>query len=636
MYFDLRLWQLMRGVRARLALAVLLGLTALAAGLARFAFFGQLLALVFQGRTFRVDAILAAAAAGTIVLRALLEEARVRLANAASVRVQELLRARLFDRIATLGPPWFSTRRSGGVMLSLIDGIEQIQTRFGHYLPQLAISIAAPFAIFAFAAHWDLPVAAVLLGGALTALISPMTVHMRERRPNLARAATLKSFGEEFLDAVQGLPTLKAFGQSRAFAAHLAARACALADNTFRVLAASLLTRAITDLGTAVGAAAVVSLAAWRVTQGEMSLAALLIVLMAGTEILRPLRDLRTVLHSGLLGQSAAAPILVLLEAEPAFPPSSHGSVRGLSPTLTFSAVRFAYPALRGLALDGLSFTAATGEHVSIVGLSGGRVRHSHRASDASRRLCAPCRAAARYRPAARRCGLISDSLWRTNMPEQLALIVGASRGLGRGLVQEYLARNWNVIATVRARHQLIPAPRLEIEHLDITDVPAIAALRARLAGRALDLLFVNAGVGNGLAERLAAASPEEFCSVMLANAYGPLRVIDACADLLAPEGVVAGMSSALGSVANNTSGTWEIYRASKAALNTLLRSFVARHPTHTVLALAPGWVRTDMGGPNATLSVEESVRDLAEVIAARRGTPGAAFLNYKGETIPW
>ncbi len=371
MYFDARLWQLTRGVRARLALAVVLGLAALAAGIARFAFLGEFLALVLQGGTVRAAVLLAAATAAMIVLRALFEEARARLAHGASVRVQERLRGRLFDRIATLGPAWFATRRSGGIMLSLIDGVEQLQTWFGQYLPQLAVAAVAPFAIFAFAAHWDLPVAAVLLAGALTALIGPMAVHMRERRASLARATALKSFGEDFLDAVQGLPTLKAFGQSRPFGARLAARAYALADNTFWVLASSVFTRAITDLGIALGAAAAVALGAWRVTHGEMSLAALLIVLMAGTEIFRPLRDLRFLLHSGLLGQSAAEPILALLEARPSLPRAGGAPVRGLAPSIAFARVRFSYPGGRGAALDGLSFTAAAGERIGIVGPSG-------------------------------------------------------------------------------------------------------------------------------------------------------------------------------------------------------------------------------------------------------------------------
>src|SRR5207244_3701510 len=127
-----------------------------------------------------------------------------------------------------------------------------------------------------------------------------------------------KAFGAEFLDAVQGLPTLAAFGQSRAYARMIAERARALSGETFWVLALGLLTRGITDLGMALGAALAIILGAHRVLSGEMSLEALLVVLMAGTEIFRPLRDLRSVLHQGMIGQSAAAGINALLDAEPA------------------------------------------------------------------------------------------------------------------------------------------------------------------------------------------------------------------------------------------------------------------------------------------------------------------------------
>ena len=127
------------------------------------------------------------------------------------------------------------------------------------------------------------------------------------------RACTFK-VGEEFWTR-WGLPTLKAFGRG-AFAAKLAERARALSNSTFWVLALGVMTRFFTDLGTALGAAAAIAVGAWRVRHGEMSLEALLIILMAGTEIFRPLRDLRNVLHQGMIGQSAATTVLALLDAK--------------------------------------------------------------------------------------------------------------------------------------------------------------------------------------------------------------------------------------------------------------------------------------------------------------------------------
>ncbi len=371
MYFDRRLWELTRGLRVRMALGVALGLLALAAGIARFAFLGLLLALAFRGAPFREQLAPILGAVGTILLRAVLDHARTLVAHRNAARVQAVLRARLHERIVALGPAWFAAERTGGVMLSMVDGVEQLQSFFGQYVPQLAIAVCAPFAIFGFVAIWDLPVASVLLAAALLALAGPMAVQMRERRASLARSGAFKAFGEEFLDAVQGLPTLKAFGQSGAYGRRLAARARALSDQTFWVLATSVATRGIVDLGTALGAALALLLGAWRVTDGDMSLAALLIVLMAGTEIFRPLRDLRGILHQGLLGQSAAAGIHALLDATPSLPTGGTASPAALAPTIAFEDVRFAYPGTRRPAHEGLSFAVAAGERVGVVGASG-------------------------------------------------------------------------------------------------------------------------------------------------------------------------------------------------------------------------------------------------------------------------
>jgi ATP-binding cassette subfamily C protein CydCD len=187
MYFDIQLWRMTRGLRGRIALAVALGLLALAAGIARFAFLGGSLALIFQGAPFVQLAWPLAGVASAIVLRAVLEHARTMLAHRTAARAQEVLRARLFDKIVALGPGWFAEERTGGVMLSMVDGVEQLQTYFGQYLPQLIISACAPFAIFAFMMWWDVPVASVMLAAALLALILPSVVHRQNRQAAVAR-----------------------------------------------------------------------------------------------------------------------------------------------------------------------------------------------------------------------------------------------------------------------------------------------------------------------------------------------------------------------------------------------------------------------------------------------------------------
>ncbi|OXC89993.1 hypothetical protein BMR85_012550 [Achromobacter sp. KAs 3-5] len=269
MYFDSRLWRLTEGLRAGMAGGIFLGLLALAAGIARYVFLGQLLARVFDGAPWQDWAAPALCVAAMVLLRAFLDDWRTVQANRTSAAIQHTLRARLYDRIVALGPAWFANQRTGGVMLTVVDGVEQLQTFFGQYLPQVAIAAAAPFAIFAVIAFWDVPTALVFLAAALFALFGPMAVHMLDRRASLARSRSLNEFGEEFLDAVQGLPTLKSYGQGKAWGERLAARARSLSDNTFWVLSVSLLTRGISDLGVALGAALQANLLAGNRAPGE-------------------------------------------------------------------------------------------------------------------------------------------------------------------------------------------------------------------------------------------------------------------------------------------------------------------------------------------------------------------------------
>jgi NAD(P)-dependent dehydrogenase (short-subunit alcohol dehydrogenase family) len=218
------------------------------------------------------------------------------------------------------------------------------------------------------------------------------------------------------------------------------------------------------------------------------------------------------------------------------------------------------------------------------------------------------------------------------------ALIVGASRGLGLGLVQEYAARGWDVVGTVRNPGTLLhKVPGIEIETLDVNDPDQIAALQDRLKDRAFDLLFVNAGVKGDSAANIGEVSTEEFTRVMATHALGPLRVLETLGGLVTPGGVMAVMSSGLGSVAGNTGSGWEAYRASKAALNTLMKSFASRQrKSQTFLVISPGWVKTDMGGPGAPLDVATSVRGMADTIAKREGNGGVAFVGYDNKEIAW
>ena len=226
------------------------------------------------------------------------------------------------------------------------------------------------------------------------------------------------------------------------------------------------------------------------------------------------------------------------------------------------------------------------------------------------------------------------------------ALVVGASRGLGLGLAAELKSRGWHVVATVRdqAGERRLrdlaakPGGQITFENVDINDDAAVAGLRRRLDRQLFDLLFVNAGIALE-PDDAAHTSRDAAAEIFLTNAVAPIRLARAFVDRVRDgSGIIAFMSSGLGSVADKTDSYGELYSASKAALNSLSRSFAAALGRRriTVLAVAPGWVRTDMGGPSASLSVEESTRGIVDVLEARAGTGRHGFVDYRGREVAW
>ncbi|RWC76092.1 MAG: SDR family NAD(P)-dependent oxidoreductase [Mesorhizobium sp.] len=224
-------------------------------------------------------------------------------------------------------------------------------------------------------------------------------------------------------------------------------------------------------------------------------------------------------------------------------------------------------------------------------------------------------------------------------------LIVGASRGLGHAMAAEFLGKGWNVVGTVRGGgrtklHDLAEEfeGRLEIETVDICEPDQVAALRERLSGRVLDIVFVNTGVSNNPAETIADVTTDEFVRVMVTNALSPMRVVESLEPFVPPTGLIGVMSSGQGSISNNETGQREVYRGSKAALNMFMRSFAARHPatSRAMVLMAPGWVRTELGGPDGRLSIEESVPSPVNVLLARKRSQGLHYVDYLGRTVPW
>ena len=218
-------------------------------------------------------------------------------------------------------------------------------------------------------------------------------------------------------------------------------------------------------------------------------------------------------------------------------------------------------------------------------------------------------------------------------------LITGANRGLGLEFVRQYQADCWRVLATVRdaAKGRAAAGAGAEVHLLDMTDGPAMAAFAGRLDGIAIDLLVCNAGY-YGDRQSLGEIDGEDFMRVMRINALGPLLLVEALRPRLAKGATIAVVSSKMGSMAETTSGGSYAYRASKAAVNMVVKTLSVDLKAQgvTVVALSPGWVRTDMGGPSAPLAPPEAVAGMRRVLAGLTPADTGAFRHYDGRPVPW
>jgi NAD(P)-dependent dehydrogenase (short-subunit alcohol dehydrogenase family) len=222
------------------------------------------------------------------------------------------------------------------------------------------------------------------------------------------------------------------------------------------------------------------------------------------------------------------------------------------------------------------------------------------------------------------------------------ALIVGASRGIGLEATRQYREDGWTVFATHRAEDGRLRLRDLGAQtlRLDVQRTEDIAGIAWQLDGERLEVAMVNAGV-YGLRTSSIQQPPtdEQFDLVMRTNVLGAMRLMPILAPLLAPaQGTLAFVSSRMGSITEATASYGMLYRVSKAAVNMVARLAHADYaPVGVrVLALHPGWVRTDMGGPNADVAVADSVAGLRRVIADRSAHPGGGFFDYRGQTLPW
>jgi NAD(P)-dependent dehydrogenase (short-subunit alcohol dehydrogenase family) len=226
-------------------------------------------------------------------------------------------------------------------------------------------------------------------------------------------------------------------------------------------------------------------------------------------------------------------------------------------------------------------------------------------------------------------------------------LVTGANRGIGLEFVRQYAADGADVIAACRApdgAHDLAALARehqgrIKVVPLDVTDAASVALLARRLKGRPIDILISNAGVKGGNRQQFGSLDYYEWAHCLTVNLMGPVRICEALADNVAAgkEKKIVNVSSRMGSIAQAGTGGY-IYRTSKTALNmaTRLLALDLQDRGISVITVHPGWVQTDMGGPNATLPPEESVSGLRALIERAASAMSGRFWNYDGEEISW
>ncbi len=232
-------------------------------------------------------------------------------------------------------------------------------------------------------------------------------------------------------------------------------------------------------------------------------------------------------------------------------------------------------------------------------------------------------------------------------MPGSTILITGANRGIGLELTERFAADDWHVLACCRnpADAEALQAlsqryPSVEVFPLDVTDYDQVTALTQQLANRPIDILLNNAGVYGPRGVGFGEVEADAWRQVLEVNTIAPLMLVQALVEQVASsrQKLVAMISSKVGSIADNSGGGGYLYRSSKTALNQVVKSLSIDLAGRdiAVVSLHPGWVRTDMGGPNGEISTAESVVGLKQILQSAGLDQSGQFLEYNGDHIPW
>ncbi|MEV8592466.1 ATP-binding cassette domain-containing protein [Streptomyces sp. NPDC052012] len=359
-----------RARRPLLAATLLQGAVTLT-HLAQAALLALALAGVARGDTGRLPWLLAAVLA-VVGVRAGLAVRQRRTATRAGARVRVALRDELLAHLGRLGPAHLTTARAGAVRTTLVDGVEGVDAYVSRYLPQLLITLTVPPLVLAALAAVEPWALLGLVPALLLALAGPRAWDRLLAARGKEHWDTYEGLGADYLEALQGMPALRAAGAVGRTRARLEERSAALHRATVAKLRVSLVDTGITDLAIQGGTAAAALLACWSAVTGSTTATGTYLVLLLASESFRPVRDLAREWHAGYLGVSAADGLAALRTAQPAVPDTGTAPAHWQEPPeLRFHDVRFTYDGAPAPALDGVSFTAQPGRTTAIVGPSG-------------------------------------------------------------------------------------------------------------------------------------------------------------------------------------------------------------------------------------------------------------------------
>ncbi|GAA2462342.1 ABC transporter ATP-binding protein [Streptomyces glaucus] len=359
-----------RARRPLLAATLLQGAVTLT-HLAQAALLAVALAGLARGDTGRLPWLLAAVLA-VVAARAGLATWQRRTATRAGARVRVALRDELLARLGQLGPAHLTTARAGAVRTTLVDGVEGVDAYVSRHLPQLLVTLTVPPLVLAALAAVEPAALLGLVPALLLALAGPRAWDRLLAERGKEHWDTYEGLGADYLEALQGMPALRAAGAVGRTRARLERRSAALHRATVAKLRVSLVDTGITDLAVQGGIAAAALLACWSAVTGSTTASGTYLVLLLASECFRPVRDLAREWHAGYLGVSAADGLAALRTAKPAVRDAGTAPAHWPQPPeLTFENVGFTYDGAATPALRGVSFTARAGRTTAIVGPSG-------------------------------------------------------------------------------------------------------------------------------------------------------------------------------------------------------------------------------------------------------------------------